>query len=85
MWAIPNVTEKLKQFDDVITEGFLRATAGGINCLNIKGKLIALLPKLDRFRKTTFSESRDIGYEFSTMLWKDRNENSNPAMTISFE
>ena len=67
MRTILKVAEQFKQLDGVITTGFLAAITRSINRSKIEQRLIALLPKLCRFRIPIFSESAVAEHELSIM------------------
>ena len=65
-----NIKNQLKQLDDVLRTKFVPAITGGINCSNIKRRLMSLPQRFGGLGIPIFSESTQQEYEFSTILSK---------------
>ena len=68
MRTIPDISNQLKQLDDIISTEFIPAVSGGITCSDLERKLISLPPKLGGLGLPLFSEISDIEYANSVML-----------------
>ena len=75
MRAIPNISNQLKQLDEIVRTEFIPAISGIINCSNIKSKLLSFPPKLGGLGVPIFSEIADRRYKFSRMISKDLTTN----------
>ena len=53
--TISNISNCLKQLDEIVRSYFIPAISSGINCSDIEGKLLPLPPKLERLRIQIFS------------------------------
>ena len=71
MRTIPNISDQLKKFDDVVSTEFLPAITGGINCSDIERKLMSLPPKLGGLGIPIFSEIADQEFNNSVLLSND--------------
>ena len=71
MRTIPNISDQLKKFDDVVSTEFLPAITGGINCSDIERKLMSLPPKLGGLGIPIFSEITDQEFNNSVLLSND--------------
>ena len=57
MRTIPDISDQLNQFDEVITSEFIPAITGGIHCFNIERKLLSLPSKLGGLGIPIFAET----------------------------
>ena len=57
MRTIPDISNQLNQFDEVITSEFIPAITGGIHCSNIERKLLSLSSELGGLGIPIFAET----------------------------
>ena len=79
MRTIPNISNLLRQIDDVITKEFILAVTGGVKCSENEKKLLSLPPKLGGLGIPIFSEASDFEYSNSKMVTKKMVRENNPA------
>lgn len=71
MRTIPDISDHLKQLDEIITYEFIPAITGGIHCSNIERKLLSLPSKLGGLGIPIFAEVSNQEYEYSKMISDD--------------
>ena len=59
MRTIPNISNQLKQLDEIVRTEFIPAISGGINCSDIEIILLSFPPKLGGLGILIFSEIVD--------------------------
>lgn len=71
MQTISNISNQIKQLDEIFRTEFIPAINCGINCSEIYRKLLPFPAKLRGLGIPIFSEKADGKYNFSRMISKD--------------